>query len=414
MTTSSPRQFPLKGFDVVIGITGSIAAYKSAEIISRLKKYGANVFAVMTHSACEFISSLTIESISGNPVATNLFKRSGDWEVEHIALANRASLFLIAPATANVLAKMAYGIADDMLTSTVLATKAPIVIAPAMNTGMWTAPATAENIQILVKRGVHIIGPDKGLLACGDVGLGRMSEPHDITDRVVALLCQEKQHDFYGVKILVTAGPTRERIDPVRYLTNDSSGKMGYAIADAAIKRGADVTLVSGPVHLPPPVGVRLLPVSSTSDLLNIMLRESPAHDIVVQAAAPADFTTTAHQQKIKMTGSHSWTLPLTRTPDVAKAIGDIKRPNQVFVGFAAETEHLTDNARTKLKEKKLDIIIANDVTQPGAGFNADTNIVTLLSETSTEEIPIIKKEKLAYLLLDRIKALYEEKRLHD
>jgi len=414
MTTSSPKQYPLKGLDIVIGITGSIAAYKSAEIISRLKKHGANVFTVMTQSACEFITSLTIESISGNPVATNLFKRSNDWEVEHIALANRASLFLIAPATANVLAKMAFGIADDMLTSTVLATKAPIVIAPAMNTGMWTAPATEENIRILTKRGVHIIGPDKGLLACGDVGLGRMSEPHAIVERVVALLCQEKQNDFCGVKILVTAGPTRERIDPVRYMTNDSSGKMGYAIADAAIKRGADVTLVSGPVHIPPPVGVRLLPVSSTADLLNVMLRESIVHDIIIQAAAPADYTMTAQQQKVKTTGSHPLVLPLTRTPDVAKAIGDNKRPDQVFVGFAAETDHLTENARTKLKEKNLDIIIANDVTKPGAGFNVDTNIVTLLSETSTEEIPIMKKEKLAYLLLDRIKALFDEKRLHD
>ena len=271
--------------NIVVGITGGIAAYKAVEVVSRLRKLGATVDVIMTRNATQFVTPLTLETVSNNPVTTDTFVRERSWEVGHVALAHKADLFIVAPATANLMAKLACGLADDMLTTTLLATKAPILLAPAMNTGMWTAPATQQNLQTLQGRGVHTIGPGNGLLACGDVGEGRMSEPEDIVAMAEQLLAGRQ--DLAGLRILVTAGPTRERIDPVRYISNDSSGKMGYAIAEAARARGAKVTLVSGPVALQVPTGVALVPVETTIDLYRAMLEQCPAQDVVIQAAAP-------------------------------------------------------------------------------------------------------------------------------
>ena len=395
----------LDGKCVVLGVTGGIAAYKSCEVVSRLRKQGAKVHVVMTKNACEFVAPLTFETLSNNPCISDTFARPERWEVEHVALAKQADLFLIAPATANILAKMAHGIADDMLSTTVLATKAPVLVAPAMNTGMWTAPATQENMRTLIARGVQVIGPEGGLLACGDVGAGRMSEPVDIVARCVELLNREQ--DLAGLSLLVTAGPTREAVDPVRFLTNRSSGKMGYAIAEAAAQRGAKVTLVSGPVTLAAPAGVERVSVQSTQDLLDAMLRLCPQQDIVIQSAAPADYQPAqVAPQKLKKQGDGTLTLQLVPTPDVAKAVGAQKQPGQTLVGFAAETENLEKNAQKKLDSKCLDLIVANDVTRPGAGFDVDTNIALLITREGQEELPLMTKRELADRILDRVLAL--------
>ena len=290
----------LTGREIVLGVTGGIAAYKSAEIVSRLRRLGASVHVIMTKSATEFVTPLTFETMSNHPVVTDTFARPETWEVEHIALAKRAELFLIAPATANIMAKMACGIADDMLSTTVLATKAPVLIAPAMNTGMWTAQVTQENVETLKRRGVHFVGPAAGVLACGDSGAGRMSEPVEIVARCCELLCPKK--DFDGLRVMVTAGATRERLDPVRFLSNDSSGKMGFAIAEAAQKRGADVTLVCGVTTATPPANVRMVRVESTMDLYKAATELCGGQDVIIQAAAPADYRF-AHQ--------HDQTLPI-------------------------------------------------------------------------------------------------------
>ncbi|MBO4378454.1 MAG: bifunctional phosphopantothenoylcysteine decarboxylase/phosphopantothenate--cysteine ligase CoaBC, partial [Clostridia bacterium] len=339
---------------------------------------------------------------SNNPCVNDTFERPERWEVEHVALAKKADLFVIAPATANIMAKMAHGIADDMLSTTVLATKAPVLLAPAMNTGMWTNEATQENLRILQARGVMTIGPEGGLLACGDVGAGRMSEPVDIVSRCVELI--SAPHDLEGLHVLVTAGPTREPLDPVRFITNRSSGKMGYAIAEAAQKRGAQVTLVSGPVSIAVPGGVALVSVQSTEDLLERMTELAPQQDIVIQAAAPADYRAeTVAPQKMKKKGDKGLTLNLVPTPDVARAVGEMKREGQTLVGFAAETENLTDNAQKKLDSKNLDMIVANDVTKPGAGFDVDTNIAMLITRGGQTELPLMSKRALADAILDRV-----------
>lgn len=404
------NELPLKGKDVVLGVTGGIAAYKAAEIVSRLRKKGAEVFVVMTKNATEFIAPLTFETLSNHPVATDTFARPETWEVEHIALAKRAALFLVAPATANILAKMANGIADDMLSTTILATRAPIAVAPAMNTGMWTAEATKANMQTLLARGVKQVGPDEGLLACGDTGAGRMAEPEAIVNTVVEMLAKGKR-DLCGVKLLVTAGPTLERIDPVRYMTNDSSGKMGYAIAEAAKERGAEVTLVTGPVNLLPPDGVDVLKVESTQDLYDALVKKAPQMDIVIQAAAPADFTPVSPSgEKIKKKAGESLELKFKETPDVAKAIGANKRNDQVFIGFAAETRDLIQNAKRKLESKNFDMVVANDVTMPGAGFLVDTNIAALISRDFVKERPLQAKTALAQEILDEAAAMLKKK----
>ena len=394
----------LTGRNIVLGVTGGIAAYKSAEVVSRLRHLGAKVHVIMTKNATEFIAPLTFQTLSANQVITDTFSAPEYWNVEHVALARLADVFVVAPATANILAKMANGIADDMLSTTLLATKAPVLVAPAMNTGMWTADATIRNVSVLKERGIHFIGPESGMLACGDEGAGRMSEPEDIVAAVAELI--GRREDFSGIKVLVTAGATRERLDPVRFLTNDSSGKMGFALAEAARDRGAEVTVVKANTTAGIPSGVRILPVESAEDMLGVMKKETPKHEVIIQAAAVADYRPEKTSgKKIKKKAGEPLIIALVENPDIARTIGAIKKPNQIFVGFAAETDHVLRNAKQKLSAKNLDLIVANDVTRPGAGFNSDTNIATIISEDQTTELPLMTKRKLADQILDRILA---------
>ena len=389
---------------VVLGVTGGIAAYKACEILRLLQKRGMDVFVVMTKNATRFVAPLTFETLSGHPVAVDTFERPATWEVEHIALAKRADLFLIAPATANIIAKMACGIADDMLSTTVLATRAPVMIAPAMNTGMWENPATQDNLRTLMARGVQVVAPASGHLACGDSGAGKLEDVALIAQRAAEALEGFGKRDMEGLRVMVTAGPTREPLDPVRYISNRSSGKMGYAIARAAAKRGAQVTLLSGPVALQKPEGVDLVPSLTTQELLERAGERIDAQDVLIQAAAPADYRAKEiAPQKIKKQGGAGMTLELVENPDVAAALGARKQRHQVFVGFAAETNDVQAHARDKLARKNLDMIVANDVTKPGAGFDVDTNIVTILSETDEEELPCMDKSAVAKEILNRI-----------
>ncbi len=398
----------LTGKTVVLGITGGIAAYKACELASRLRKAGAETYVIMTKNACEFVAPLSFETLTNHPVVTDTFARPETWEVEHVALAKKADIFVIAPATANIMAKMACGIADDMLSTTVLATKAPVLVAPAMNTGMWENVATRSNVETLKKRGVHFVGPDGGYLACGDSGAGRMSEPEAIFDAICSILCPVQ--DMAGLNVLVTAGPTRESLDPVRYITNHSSGKMGYAIAAAAQRRGANVTLLSGPVQITAPDGVEVVDVLTTQNLYDRMMERCEKQHIIIQAAAPADFTPVVFaEEKIKKNNDGLMTIELKETQDVAKAVGERKQKGQVLIGFAAETEKLTEHASKKLTKKNLDMIVANDVTRPGAGFNVDTNIVTFITKDGIEDMPQLSKADVAEKLLDRAVKLYRK-----
>ena len=409
MTTRPSRRIrtdmDLTGRKIVLGVTGGIAAYKSAELVSRLRHMGAEVHVIMTRNATEFVSPLTFRTLSANEVITDTFQAPEYWNVEHVALAKLAEVFVIAPATANIIAKMSAGIADDMLSTTVLATKAPVLLAPAMNTGMWTAEATCANVKTLHERGVRFIGPDSGMLACGDKGAGRMSEPEIIAEEICSIL--NPNRDYAGLKVLVTAGATRERIDPVRFITNDSSGKMGFAIAEAARDRGAEVTVVCGNVSVPAPDGLRMIRIESAREMYDVMMRETPAQDVVIQAAAVCDYR--ADEQsgtKIKKSEGQPLVLTLTENPDIARAVGEQKKEGQTLVGFAAETDHVQENAESKLRKKNLDMIVANDVTKPGAGFNADTNIATLMTKNGSEALPLQTKRKLADIILDRILVL--------
>lgn len=395
----------LTGKHVVLGVTGGIAAYKACEVVSRLRKLHAEVDVIMTENATKLVQPLTFETLSCRPVCVDTFKRAGAWDVKHVSLAQKADIMVVAPATANLMAKLAHGIADDMLSTTLLATKAPILLAPAMNTGMWTAQVTQENLQTLLSRGVRTVGPGCGFLACGDSGDGRMSEPVQIVEAITAILCPKR--DMEGLKVLVTAGPTVERIDPVRYLTNDSSGKMGYALAQAAQERGAEVTLLSGPVHLPAPNGVRVVPVTSTLSLYERMMELCEAQDVIVQAAAPADYRVEAPaEQKIKKQHGEPLVLRLVENPDIAKAVGEKKKPDQILVGFAAETQDVLANAQRKLESKHLDLIVANDVTAEGAGFGTDTNIVTLITREESIPLPKMSKREVADRIWDQALAL--------
>ena len=397
----------LTGREIVLGVTGGIAAYKSAALVSRLRHLGANIHVIMTRNATEFVAPLTFQTLSSNQVVTDTFRAPEYWNVEHVALAKRAEVFVIAPATANIIAKMACGIADDMLSTTVLATKAPILLAPAMNTGMWTAAATQENIRTLRNRGVLTIGPGNGMLACGDSGDGRMSEPEDIVQAIDEILNPRK--DLQGLRVLITAGATRERLDPVRFLTNDSSGKMGFALAEAARDRGAEVTVVCGSVSVPVPEGVRILRIESALELYEAMMQNCAGQDIIIQAAAVADyrFKEIRNEKMKKQAGQACLTLELVENPDIARAVGEQKRPGQILIGFAAETEHLLENAANKLAKKNLDMIVANDVTRAGAGFNVDTNIATLITRDGQTEMPLQTKRSLAEAILDKAKSLY-------
>ena len=398
----------LTGRKIVLGVTGGIAAYKSAEIVSRLRHLGAGVHVIMTKNATEFVTPLTFQTLSANQVVTDTFAAPEYWNVEHVALAKLAEVFVIAPATANILAKMANGIADDMLSTTVLATKAPILVAPAMNTGMWTAGATKQNVKTLKERGVRMIGPESGILACGDEGAGRMSEPETIVEEICRILTQKQ--DFAGKKVLVTAGATRERLDPVRFITNDSSGKMGFAIAEAARDRGAEVTVVRGSVTAEIPAGVHVIPVESARDLYDVMMKEAPGQDVIIQAAAVSDYRPAEQKdKKIKKAGGENLILELTENPDIARAVGEKKKPGQTLVGFAAETDNVQKNAKGKLTKKNLDMIVANDVTKPGAGFNVDTNIAALITADGIEEQPLQTKRQLAEKILDKVVEIRKE-----
>ena len=391
----------LKGKTVVLGVCGGIAAYKAVDVVSRLIKQHAEVHVIMTDSATQFVTPLTFREISGNPVHTTMWTEPKLWNVEHIALARRADLFVIAPATANMIGKLAHGIADDFLSTTVMATIAPVLIVPAMNTQMYLNSATQSNLMLLRQRGIQILEPATGVLACGTDGVGRLPEPMEI----IARICEFFQHSgsMHGLRVLVTAGGTREAIDPVRYIGNRSSGKMGYAIAEAAAARGAEVTLISGPVALPVPGGVQRIAVESAHQMREAVLNAFPDTDIVIKAAAVADYRPeTAEAQKIKK-AANSLTLVLTKNPDILAELGQLKQ-SQFLVGFAAETQELVAHATEKLRKKNLDMLVANDVTLSGAGFEADTNIVKILTpDGAIEELPQMSKQELGRLILDRI-----------
>lgn len=386
---------------MVLGITGSIAAYKACDIISRLKKQDVSVRVILTEAGARFITPLALETLSGAPVATDMFGRETPWEVEHIALAKAADIFLVAPATANFLAKAAHGIADDMLSTTILATRAPILVAPAMNSAMYLNPVVQENMAALERRGYGFIRPATGRLACGDEGVGKLADVEDILSAAMAAL--HPRQDFLGKRILVSAGPTQERIDPVRYITNRSSGKMGYAIARAAAARGAEVTLVSGPVALPPPQGVEVVPVVSSADMFEAIHSRFDQCDALVMAAAPADFTPAQiSDQKIKKQGS-GMELALVNTRDILAAAG-VRKGNRTLLGFAAESENLAENAKKKLQRKNLDFIAANDITARDAGFEVDTNRVTLYDDRGgARDSGPMTKEALSDWLLDAL-----------
>ena len=391
---------------VVLGVTGGIAAYKSAELASQLRKAGHDVFVIMTRHATEFIAPLTFETLTNHPVVVEMFNRQTPWEVEHISLAKRADVFVVAPASANFLGKYANGIADDMLSTTVLATKAPVVLAPAMNTNMWDNPIVQKNVQTLQQYGVTMVGPGSGFLACGDVGSGRMSEPCEIVEAVHDALTEK---DLLGKRVVVTAGPTREAVDPVRYITNHSSGKMGYAIAQAAKRRGAKVMLIHGPVNLPVPFGVTERQITSTQDMLEAVKDAFAGCDLLIMAAAPADFTMQEQSEhKIKKNGDEPVCWQLKQTRDILGTVTQEKQ-HQVVVGFAAETQNVQAYAEDKLKRKKMDMIVANDVTQKGAGFGTDTNIITVVHKDG-RVMPhdLASKEAIAGFILDQAKEYFQ------
>ena len=393
----------LDGKTIVFGVTGGVAAYKSCEAVSRLKKLGATVCVIMTKNATEFVAPMTFETLSNQPCVVDTFARPERWEVEHVSLAKRADLFVIAPATANIMAKLAHGIADDMLSTTCLATRAPMLIAPAMNTGMWENVATQENLKILQARGMHFVGPEGGYLACGDVGAGRMSEPAQIVERCVQLLTAKR--DMQGLRVLVTAGPTCENIDPVRFITNRSSGKMGYALAEAALRRGAQVTLISGPVSLAPVPGVAMRPVTTAKDMLEAVRETLPETDILIKAAAVADYRpVTVADQKIKKKDS-DMSIPLERTDDILGWVEKNRHPGLFVCGFSMETENMVGNSRAKLEKKHLDMIAANNLKTEGAGFGVATNVVTLITKDGINELPLMGKDEVAGCLLDEIAA---------
>jgi phosphopantothenoylcysteine decarboxylase/phosphopantothenate--cysteine ligase len=392
---------------IALGVTGGVAAYKAAELVRRLQQEKLDVQVVMTHAAQEFITPLTFAALTGKKVITEMFGAEDatpanvESAIEHIAVAQRIDLLLVAPATADILAHFANGIADDFLTTLYLATKAPVVVAPAMNVNMWEHPATQENLAKLRARGAHVVDPDEGYLACGMTGAGRLAATEAILAKVCAVL--GLRHDLEGKTVLVTAGPTREDIDPVRFLTNRSSGKMGYALADAALRRGAHVILVSGPSDLPMPEGADWVPVRTTKAMRNAVRERASATDIIIMAAAVSDYRPAVpYAQKMKRTDGRL-VLELEPTPDILAELGREKGP-RILVGFAAETERLVENARDKLARKHADIIIGNDVTQEGAGFDSDTNIVTLYLRDGREiPLPKLSKFEVANRILDQI-----------
>ena len=392
----------LNGKTVLLGVSGGIAAYKSAALASMLKKLHADVHVLMTENATQFITPVTFESLTGNKCVVDTFDRNFQFNIQHISLAKKADAVLVAPATANVLAKFAHGLADDMLTTTVLACTCPKIVAPAMNTRMYENPITQDNLQTLRKYGFTVIEPATGHLACGDTGAGKMPEPEELCDWLLQAIQCEK--DLAGKKILVTAGPTREALDPVRYLTNRSSGKMGYAVAKAAARRGAEVTLVAGPTELPPPRFCTVVPVTSAADMFEAVTSRSDQMDVIIKAAAVADYTPLeVAGDKIKKSDT-DLSIPLARTKDILGWLGEHKKPGQFLCGFSMETKDLLENSRKKLQKKHLDLIAANNVKVPGAGFAGDTNVLTLIAPDLEEELPLLSKDEAAHRLLTVIK----------
>ena len=398
----------LKGKKIVLGVTGGIAVYKAVDLVSRLRKQGAEVRVIMTEHAQKFVTPLTFKEISGNKVATSMWESNQEFNVEHIALANWADAFLVAPATANILAKMACGIADDLLSTTLLAAQAPIIVCPAMNTGMYENPITQDNIKKLADFGVTVMPPAVGVLACGTSGAGRLPEPQQIVEFVSAFFAK-REGDLRGLMVLVTAAGTREPIDPVRFVGNRSSGKMGYAVAQMAAERGAEVLLISGPSALAVPANVKAIKVETTNEMLEACLEAYDKVDIVIKAAAVADYRPRdVADQKIKKKTDDALTVVMDKNPDILKTLGS-KKTHQVLIGFAAETQNLLANASEKIIKKNLDMIVANDVTAAGAGFNTDTNIVKLLYPSgevlALEQMP---KVAVANVILDQALKLKE------
>ena len=391
----------LTGKTVVLGVTGGIAAYKMANVASALRKAGANVHVIMTKNATEFITPLTFETLTNNRCMVDTFDRNFQYDVAHISLAKAADLMLIAPATANVIAKLAHGLADDMLTTTALAARCKKLVAPAMNTAMLENPITQDNLKQLEHYGFGIIQPAVGLLACKDVGSGKLPEPEVLLDAVARELSREK--DLLGVRVTVTAGPTQESLDPVRYLTTHSSGKMGYAIAREAMLRGAEVTLISGPTALKPVPGVKLVPIVTAQDMLEAVQAALPETDILIKAAAVADYRPAAvSDQKLKKQDGEL-SIPLERTADILAWVSEHRHPGLFVCGFSMETENMLENSRKKLQKKHLDMIVANNLKTQGAGFGVETNVVTLITQDNIQELPLMGKDEVAGKLLDEI-----------
>lgn len=399
----------LKGKTVVIGVSGGIAVYKACDVVSRLKKLNANVHVIMTKSATEFVTPLTFQSLSQNYVVSDMFEEPKTWDVEHISLAKKADVFLIAPATANVIGKVANGIADDMLTTTVMATTGKVLIAPAMNTNMYRNPILQRNISTLKELGYNFVDPDSGRLACGDIGEGKLASPEKIVDAVVDLFNEDKK-DLLGKKIMITAGPTVESIDPVRYLTNRSTGKMGYAIAKIAANRGADVTLVSGPTNIEPPSNIKkLIKVQSAKDMYDAIIDNFDENQVIIKSAAVADYKPKNYSDKKIKKSNDDLIIELDRNKDIAYELGKIKK-DKILVGFAAETNDLIENAKGKISKKNLDFIVANDLTESGAGFGTDTNIVKIIDKDGNiAKYPQMKKDEVADVILDKVKSLLEK-----
>ena len=392
----------LAGKTVLLCVSGSIAAYKIAYLASALKKLKADVHVLMTRNATNFINPITFETLTGNKCLVDTFDRNFEFSVEHVSLAKAADVVLVAPASANVIAKLAHGLADDMLTTTVLACTCRKIISPAMNTRMFENPITQDNLKICEHYGMEVISPASGYLACGDTGAGKMPEPETLFQYICKTIAHEK--DMAGMKVLVTAGPTQEAIDPVRYITNHSSGKMGYSIAKACMLRGADVTLVTGRTALDAPLFVNTVPVISAKDMYEEVTSRSHDMDIIIKAAAVADYRPcNVADEKIKKKEGDVMSIPLERTDDILKYLGEHKEPHQFLCGFSMETQNMLENSKKKLMKKNLDMIVANNLKEQGAGFETDTNIVTMITQNEVFELELMSKEEVAFHLLDKI-----------
>lgn len=391
----------LKDKTVLIGISGGIAAYKTAHLVSSLVKTGAEVHVIMTEHACNFIHPLTFETLTGNKCVIDTFERNFKFDVEHVSLAKKADVFMVAPATANVMAKMAHGLADDMLTTTFLAAKCPKIVAPAMNTAMYENPVTQDNIALLEKYGIEVIRPATGYLACGDTGPGKMPEPDVLFQYIEKAISREK--DMLGKKVLVTAGATREAMDPVRFITNPSTGKMGFALAKECMLRGAEVTVVKAQTSCEIPKFIDIVPVESAADMFDAVTGRSEKMDIIIKAAAVSDYTPAeVSREKVKKKDG-DLSIPMKRTKDILKYLGEHKKPGQFLCGFSMETENMLENSTAKLKRKNADMIVANNLKDDGAGFGTDTNLVTLITEKGAEQLSLMGKDQVAEAVVDKI-----------